>query len=195
MRKMFAIAVAAVFVLSLLGVAIAQNDMGAGGPFTSPIIAKDDYLSPATGTFEAATGQTAVAAAKMPAVATGGLSVSPLLVRDDTLSPYFTGSGKVSGTFSGEVVAIDENARRLTVNSIGPNVSPLIARDDSLAIPYGAGGGFALSETSMLACDMSTDFHHISVGDQVNIRYEEKGGKYIAKLADSSAPLMACNLQ
>ncbi len=78
----------------------------------------------------------------------------------------------------------------------GPFVSPLIAKNDSL---YGSGSGFAPSwtdkTTTTMACAESTDFHNISVGDQVNIRYEERGGRYIASLGDSSFPLMACNLR
>ncbi len=109
------------------------------------------------------------------------------------------GGGKVSGTFSGEVVAINEHTKTLTAASIGPNVSPLITRDDSPAALFWSGGGYASygtdKATSMLACDMSTDFHNIAVGDQVNIRYEERGGRYIAALAGSSTPLLACNLQ
>ncbi len=51
MKKILMIVFAVLLAVSLIGVAIAaENGMGAGGPFTSPLIVKDDSLSPVIGT-------------------------------------------------------------------------------------------------------------------------------------------------
>ncbi len=187
MRRMFTVVLAVFFALSFLSVAFAGNYMWGGGPLVSPKIVNDDYFSPTIGIFQKGTfGETGTAVSSISP------AVSPLIARDDNLAPAFSGAVKSGGSFAGEVVAINKHADTLTLSALGPSVSPSLVRDDSM-MQYASEGGF--SSSTVLACNMNTDFHHIKVGDQVNIRYQERGGMYIAKLADSSAPIIACNLQ
>lgn len=90
-------------------------------------------------------------------------------------------------TFHGRIIAINTYSGTVTVESFQPVVSPSAT----------AGFRFVTDETTHVAmCNGSGNFRDLKVGEDVDIRYREKAGSFvaqtIAQTSDVSAPLVAC---
>ncbi len=102
------------------------------------------------------------------------LSISSVAIAAETM-----------GDFQGKVIAVNNYAKTLTVNTIQPSISP-----------SESGFTFRTDEaTNVVMCNRQKDFSDVKVGAEVDLKYHEKDGKYVAEAINIRTPLIACMLE
>ena len=91
----------------------------------------------------------------------------------------------IKATLKGEVVAIDENARALTVKSMEATTSYGSSMRNDITVSTDKG-------TNVTSCTQNRRFSDLKVGEKVDITYHMTEGKLVADIIDIAPIILAC---